>query len=270
MPSAPNADPPVENRSNDRPADAAANQPAAAAHGARRKPFSPDTHRPWYFEDLVIIVFALIGFVGGVLLPHMMKGMLPITQAILIATAVSALVYRFLGGIQNASYTFAGIKFGGSIAALVGTAMLINNAMVSELAPPPSSAPPAPLYRAYQAKGTVVDVDGNPVKDLKIPDFIVSPPGVNREPDGTFSFTFVNGLDLGGDPTFPTLTVKHDTKVSKVYQLQPGVTAQPEIDLGKVQLYSGSAPGSTPQEAATPATAPGQTASLAPASEHQP
>ena len=50
----------------------------------------------------------------------------PIIIAFFLATGVSSLVYRFLGGIEGAKLTLGTLRIGGSLAALVGVAVAVN------------------------------------------------------------------------------------------------------------------------------------------------
>jgi hypothetical protein len=256
MPTANHAGPPV--------ADPSANAPA----GPRRKSSSHD-RRPWFIDDIVVIVFALFGFAGGVFLPHTMQ-MPPITTSFLLATGMAALVYRFLGGIQGASLTVGSLKLGGGLAALVGIAMLINHAMVAETTPPPSSASATPAHRAYHVTGTVLDSSGAPLSNLAISDFLISPPGINPGLGGRFAVTFANGLDFNNQPQFPTLTISHGALSSDAITLKPAAPDNLEIALGTIHLHtaSGTAAQPAPATAGTAQSLP-LTASLAPAREQK-
>ena len=75
-------------------------------------------------EDVVIIVVVGIGFVGSVIM-YGLK-MPPIMVAVFLATGVASLVYRFLGGIQSATFNIGPVKLAGTIAALISCAWFIN------------------------------------------------------------------------------------------------------------------------------------------------
>ena len=83
-------------------------------------------------DDVVVIIFACIGLGGGVLLA-LHTNAPPIITSFLFSTGVTALIYRFLGGIQDTSYVVGALKLGGTGACLVGIALLINPYLESEL-----------------------------------------------------------------------------------------------------------------------------------------
>ena len=77
------------------------------------------------FEKIVIVVSLIIGFLGGILLIAFKFP--PVIPSVFIAMAISVLVYHFLGGIQEAGFNMGPVKMGGSIAALIGCAFVINH-----------------------------------------------------------------------------------------------------------------------------------------------
>jgi len=237
------------------------------APARRQSSSAAHSRRPWSIDDLVVIAFALLGFGGGVFLPHFMT-MPAITTSFLLATGLAALTYRFLGGIQGASITIGSLKLGGALAALVGIAMLINHTMVAETTPPPAPVVPSPLHKAYHVTGTVVDDKGNQVTNLGVGDFIISPPGINPGFNGNFSVTFANGVDFDSKPLFPTLSINHGSLVSDTISLKPATTDDLEIPLGTIHLHAPSA--AAPAQARAPAAPDGETASLVLAPEVKP
>jgi len=88
--------------------------------------------RKWTPDDTVALVFAFIGFVGGVLLLLYYKAP-PIVVSFFLATGVAALVYKFLGGIQGASFAVGALKLGGTMAAIVGIALTVNYVLASQV-----------------------------------------------------------------------------------------------------------------------------------------
>jgi hypothetical protein len=88
--------------------------------------------RRWTPDDSVALVFAFIGFVGGVLLLLYYKAP-PIVVSFFLATGVAALVYKFLGGIQGTSYAVGALKLGGTLAAIIGIALTINYVLAPQL-----------------------------------------------------------------------------------------------------------------------------------------
>lgn len=83
------------------------------------------------FEKIVIIIVLLVGLIGGVVLVFLQAP--PIVSSIFIAMGIATLVYHFLGGINNSELNTGIIKLGGSMAALVGSAILINNLLIEQV-----------------------------------------------------------------------------------------------------------------------------------------
>ncbi|MBN1543356.1 hypothetical protein JW992_14545 [candidate division KSB1 bacterium] len=93
-----------------------------------------DPHRKIPFsltlQDGVILGLLLLGFIGTLILYLLDVAVPPILAAILLASAISALVYRFLGGIApSTSFAFGLFKISGTLAALIGCAYFINQAL---------------------------------------------------------------------------------------------------------------------------------------------
>ncbi|MFP4024173.1 MAG: hypothetical protein ACLFVR_06565 [Thiohalospira sp.] len=84
------------------------------------------------FEKIVIILALIIGFIGGTILVFVDKTP-AIIISILLATGIATLVYHFLGGIENAQFNTGAIKLGGSMAALLASAWLINPQLEKQL-----------------------------------------------------------------------------------------------------------------------------------------
>jgi hypothetical protein len=76
-------------------------------------------------DDIIIVFFALLGIIGSVVL-YQTTSAPPIIVSFFLATGVSSLVYRYLGGIQGASITWGAVKLTGTAAALVGIALGVN------------------------------------------------------------------------------------------------------------------------------------------------
>jgi len=79
------------------------------------------------FEKSAIIIILIIGLLGGVALVYLQQP--PIISAIFIAMGISMVVYHFLGGIEVAQFNMGPIKLGGSIAALIASAWMINTGL---------------------------------------------------------------------------------------------------------------------------------------------
>jgi len=89
---------------------------AAALRRRRRRQLSS--------EDSLVVIFVLLGLLGSVILYRTNNA--PIIVSFFLATGVSALVYRFLGGIEDATLVLGALKIGGTMAALVGIAIFVN------------------------------------------------------------------------------------------------------------------------------------------------
>jgi hypothetical protein len=218
--------------------------------------------RHWYIDEIVVIVFALFGFVGGVFLPHLIT-IQPIITSFMLSTGLAALTYRFLGGIQGASFTMGSLKIGGTLGAMVGIAMLINHALVAEMPPTQGS-----LHQAYHVTGTVIDNTGAVVSQFDPGDITVDPGGIKSGFSGEFQVTFVSWPDFNGQPQFPILHVKHGAWSAESIPLKPVAASGFEIPLGSIHLNKQIS--SSPEQTLTPASAAGETASLTPTPEKKP
>lgn len=84
-------------------------------------------------EDIVLISVMVMGFLGSVCIYVFSLSVPPIVVAILLGAAISALVYRFLGGIPASTMFGVGaLKLGGSLAALIGSAWFINQELTQQ------------------------------------------------------------------------------------------------------------------------------------------
>ena len=82
------------------------------------------------FEDLVTVGLIGTGILGGVVL-HIRTRAAPIVVAVLLSTGIAGAVYRFLGGIE-ATLNIRGLQVTGTMAALVGFAVILNSALVRQ------------------------------------------------------------------------------------------------------------------------------------------
>ena len=88
---------------------------------------------PMSNEDKVIIFSMALGLLGGVALFFLSAP--PIIISIFLAMGVSALVYRFLGGIKSeTTLAVKTITISGTLAALVAVAIIINTYLAEETA----------------------------------------------------------------------------------------------------------------------------------------
>jgi hypothetical protein len=218
---------------------------------------APAAVRRAYIDEIIVALFALLGIGGAAYLP-LHYTIPPITTSFLLATGLAALTYRFLGGIQGASFAMGSLKLGGTLGAMVGIAVLINQALVKEQPTP---------HEAYHLKGQVVDDKGQPVPNLDVSNFNLSPPTIYPDPGGNdFQMTFTTGTDFNGNAVFPKLEIKYGTLTSSV-DLGSIPRNGLEIPLGTIRLHPA---GSSSSNALTPAAAAGQTAALAPTPEKRP
>lgn len=236
-------------------------QPAIAkpSSGARHNGASARSRGP--IDDTVVIAFALFGIVGGVFLPQYMA-LPPVVRAYLLATGTAALVYRFLGGIDGASFKVGTLKLTGTLGALAGMAWLINQAIIVQ------------TPQAYQVTGVVYDDKGALVSSFGPNDITVTPAGVLPGFDGKFTVTFAPEPGFDFQPQFPTLVINHGS-LSAAIDLTPGANSGTQITrhgtqitLNSIHLHSQS--GSPPGQALSPASSAVQTATLAPAPEQKP
>jgi hypothetical protein len=81
-------------------------------------------------QDGVILGLLLLGFIGTLFFLFVRCSLPPIVTAVLLAAAIAALVYRFLGGIASTtSFAFGLFKISGTLAALIGCAYFINQTL---------------------------------------------------------------------------------------------------------------------------------------------
>lgn len=91
------------------------------------------TTKPSRFEDVVIVACVVGGFGGAIALGRFWGDAPPVMLAFLVGTGVASLVYRFLGGIgPETSFKIGAFKAGGTLAALVGVAWLVDKQLVIE------------------------------------------------------------------------------------------------------------------------------------------
>src|SRR6266403_2643495 len=82
-------------------------------------------------DDIVVIVFTIVGLLGGVILLFF-TAVPPIVVSLFLATGICALVHRFLERIQG-SFAVGNLKLAGVMAALVGSTLWINHELVPQI-----------------------------------------------------------------------------------------------------------------------------------------
>ena len=81
-------------------------------------------------EDLVIIGVIIFGLLVGIVL--LLIKAAPIAVALFFSLGVTALIYRFLGGIdKDTTFMMGGFKVGGTLGALLGVMWLVNVSLVN-------------------------------------------------------------------------------------------------------------------------------------------
>jgi hypothetical protein len=77
------------------------------------------------WEDVAVACFSLLGLVGSVVLYYLKFPSVMIS--VFLSAGITALVYRFLGGIKGATFAVGSLKLGGAIAVLIGVAYWIDS-----------------------------------------------------------------------------------------------------------------------------------------------
>lgn len=111
------------------------------------------------FEDIVITLAIIVGFIGGVVL--LFLNTVPVVVAIFFALGITAFTYRFLGGIdEKTSFTIGALKLTGTAAVLLGSFWLIDYRLVEETKIDsinlPADFQPGKVY-LFDAKGEPVE-----------------------------------------------------------------------------------------------------------------
>jgi hypothetical protein len=159
-------------------------------------PPQPPVGRKWYIDEIVVAAFAFLGFGGAVFLP-LRYNLPPIVVSFLLATGLAALTYRYLGGIEGTSFAIGALKLTGTLAALVGIAMLINSQLVSQT-----------TVQVWYLSGRVVNEKKNTVDKLEDADFTVFPANAHAEQLGDFHVEFIrHTTELADNRSY--LSVKH-------------------------------------------------------------
>lgn len=201
---------------------------------------TPSTKRDWPMDDIVVAAFAFLGFGGAVFLPIKFY-IPPITLSFLLATGLAALTYRYLGGIQNASFSLGALKLGGALGALVGIALIINARLL------PQMPAPRPPFVVWEVSGQVTDETGRPIEPLDTDDIVLKPPPLQPGVQGKFKLDFYSWPDIEGRTAFPGLSISHSGYAPHPIDLNPNATNDVEItrsgqhiDIKRIVLHAPS------------------------------
>lgn len=243
----------------------ATSNPASTAPAKLRARGAGGRHS--YTDEIVVAVFAILGVGGAVFLPLHYNNIPPIITSFLLATGLAALTYRFLGGIQGASFAMGSLKLGGTLAALVGIAMLIDHALGAEIAAEPQ-------YEVWQVSGQVLDDQGNPIQVFDPGDIAIQPSTVHAGIDGKFQLMVTSHPDINRAQKLPILSIGHSAYKEVTIDLNPNtrnnvpVTRDGKsIVVGPIQLEKLA--GYNPTQALTPVPSDAGTQTPAATPEHK-
>ena len=224
-------------------------QQAAPTGNAMNSSAPTSTHWGRNLDEIVVSAFAIFGVAGAVFLPLKFgfNKIPPIVVSFLLATGLAALAYRYLGGIQDASFGIGALKLGGSLGALVGIALLINQVLPAQVSP----------YQVWEVSGQVVQDTGQPVEPLDISDFALDPEAFHHGDAGSFTLKISSMPGLKGKIEFPTLKISHapfDTSwvdLNHIKLPDGGNT----LDLGRISVHSSAKTYDPPQGVLQPLAA---------------
>jgi len=120
-------------------------------------------------EEIIVLFFALLGFIGSVIL---WLGFHSATlTSFFLGTGVASLVYRFLGGLDATKFSLGPFKAVGGLAALAGVAFGVHPYFLRELAVAPTHLEQASYEWQWAGEGWLghisVDKNGHArVKDM--------------------------------------------------------------------------------------------------------
>jgi hypothetical protein len=152
-------------------------------------------------DEIVVTIFACFGVIGGVYIAVCHKEAPSIVAAILLSTGLSAFIYRFLGGIGDASFAVGALKLSGSAAVLFGLAFAVDNKLTHE------------TVHVQYLKGTLVEKsDGGGtrgIEGLRNEDFVVFPSAGQAAKLGDFSVAFIRDDNAAPGADKAYVTVRH-------------------------------------------------------------
>jgi hypothetical protein len=205
--------------------------PENPIHGRRPKPPEPVPQPParaWSQDDIVVALFAFLAIGGAIYLSPNKNNTDPTLISFLLATGIAALTYRYLGGIDQKTSLIAGAtKLSGTLAALVGIAMIIHHLLVSDLTPPPAP------YQAWVVYGQVTDEHGDAIEPLDAKDLALSPPLFDSYAGGKFKLNIYSFQNENGSMAFPILSVSHsgDNNHYDTHLVDLNPDAQNDVDI---------------------------------------
>lgn len=89
-----------------------------------------DVKKRFSVEDVIVTSAVFLGFGAGIVLAVLKQP--PALVAVVLAAGVSALVHRFLGGLQGGEILFGAIKLVGAVGALMGVFFILNHYLVEQ------------------------------------------------------------------------------------------------------------------------------------------
>ena len=113
------------------------------------------------FDTETKIVLGLVAlFFLGTIASYAVRS--PILTAVCVGMIVTALLYRFLGGVEGSTFGVATFKASGSAAVFVFVTWFVNDALVTQNPPPPSVDPSPESWVAIDRSGapTAVTIGG--------------------------------------------------------------------------------------------------------------
>ena len=213
-----------------------------SAQGSSGTPPSSPTGRQWYIDEIVVAAFAFFGVGSAIYIPlRFGPDKVPaILISFLLATGLAALTYRYLGGIQGATFAVGALKLTGSLGALVGIGLLINGRLELQVHPPP----PPPLFELWVVSGQVTNEAGKPIEPLEEKDVTLVPATLVRKGKGNFTMNIYSWPAPGGGRAFPTLAISHNKLDSHPVDLNPNASNDveitrtgPYINIKRIPLY---------------------------------
>ena len=132
----------------------------------------------------------------------------PIVPSVLLATGLAALTYRFLGGLEGASFQMHGFKAAGGLAALALITWGINYYLQAQ--------DPDTRKVIYTITGTAVDENEQAVR-MDDGDVLADPPPVTVQKNGEGSFTVEISEEGSGDSVTNSKDVVATIRISHLH-----------------------------------------------------